>query len=111
MLRNVTKMFQRTALGQYRANQTVMACALERYRLANGKYPETLDALVPRFADNVPMDVCDGGPVKYRLLPDGHFVLYGVGWNEKDDGGTVVMKKDGSDFDPDQGDWLWPLYP
>jgi hypothetical protein len=59
----------------------------------------------------VPLDVCDGQPLKYRLLQDGHFLLYGAGWNEKDDGGLVVMKQDGSDVEPDQGDWVWPPYP
>ena len=27
----------------------MVACALERYRLARGQYPEELNALVPRF--------------------------------------------------------------
>jgi hypothetical protein len=111
MLRDLTKTFQRAAIGQNRADQAVIACALERYRLANGKYPETLDALVPQFTDRVPLDVCDGQPLKYRLLQDGQFLLYGAGWNEKDDGGLVVMKQDGSDIEPDQGDWVWPPYP
>ncbi len=88
-----------------------MACALERYRLANGKYPETLDALVPQFTDALPLDVCDGQQMKYRLLPDGQLLLYGAGWNEKDDEGAVIMNKDESGTDPDKGDWVWPPYP
>jgi hypothetical protein len=48
--------------------------------------------------------------MNYRLLSDGQFLLYGVGWNEKDDGGVIVMNKDESDFDPDRGDWVWPAY-
>ena len=44
------------------------AIALERYRLAHGEFPETLDALAPH-------DVIGGGPLKYRRTADGQFVL------------------------------------
>ncbi len=111
LLANLPRMFQRTAIGQDRANQTMVACALERYRLAKGKYPDGLEALIPQFASKVPADVCDGQPLKYRLLPDGDFVLYGVGWNEKDDGGTTLLAAEGTDFVPKAGDWVWPAYP
>jgi hypothetical protein len=111
LLANLLQMFQRAAIGQERLDQTIIASALERYRLANGKYPASLQALLPQFAGAVPVDVCDGQPLRYRLLPDGGFALYGVGWNEKDDGGTVVMRADGSEPDPEQGDWVWPAYP
>ena len=107
---NVMKTFQSAAFRQDRANQAVAACALERYRLANGKYPEAMDALTPRFVDKPPLDVCNGQSLKYRLIQDNEFLLYGVGWNEKDDGGTVIMKADGSERDPSQGDWVWPPY-
>ena len=36
------------AFAQTSVNQAIVACALERFRLANGVYPETLDQLVPR---------------------------------------------------------------
>lgn len=111
LLASLLKTFQRAAIGQERVDETIVACALERYRLANRKYPDALEALVPQFADKVPTDVCDGQPLRYRLLPDGGFVLYGVGWNEKDDSGLILMRPDGSEPDPDQGDWVWPAYP
>jgi len=111
MLGQITKAIQRAAIEQNRADQTLIACALERYRLANRKYPETLETLLPGFIDRVPLDVCTGRPLKYRLLQDGRFVLYGVGWNESDDGGVVITKPDGTDTDPDKGDWVWPQYP
>ena len=84
------------------------AIALERHRLAHGEFPESLDALVPQFIAKVPHDVIGGGPLKYRRTRDGQFVLYSVGWNEKDDGGVVVYRKGSStDVDRDQGDWVW----
>jgi hypothetical protein len=79
--------------------------------MANGNYPTTLDALSPKFLEKIPLDVCTGQPMKYRRIDDGKFLLYSVGWNEKDDGGTVVMDKQKTHIeDLSQGDWVWPEY-
>lgn len=83
-----------------------VACALERYRLAHGEYPETLDALAPHFIEKLPHDIINGQPLHYHRTTDGKFVLYSVGWNEQDDGGTVVLTK-GGNVDRDNGDWVW----
>jgi hypothetical protein len=89
------------------------AIALERYRLAHAEFSESLDALAPQFIAKVPHDVIGGGPLKYRRTNDGQFVLYSVGWNEKDDGGAVVLSgpfaKSGN-VDFNKGDWVW-CYP
>jgi len=81
----------------------ITAVALERYRLANGHFPGALEALVPQFISPLPNDVLTGEPYKYRLTDDSRFVLYSVGWDEKDDGG--VPGKTVSD--DRQGDWVW----
>ena len=83
-----------------------VACALERYRLANGQFPETLEALAPRFIEKLPHDVINGQPLKYHRTEDGQFVLYSVGWNQTDDGGQVVLTKSGN-ADMNKGDWVW----
>ena len=84
------------------------AIALERYRVARGEFPESLDALAPQFIAKVPHDVIGGQPLKYRRAADGQFALYSIGWNEKDDGGVVVFKKGTKpSVDLDQGDWVW----
>src|ERR1035441_6722301 len=93
----------RAATAQTAFNQAAIACALERYRLANGHYPETLVALAPRFISSLPDDVITGEPYKYRLTDDGRFVLYSVGWDEKDDGGVLGKRL----FDEEKGDWVW----
>ena len=111
LLPSLEKFYLKVAVGETAVNETIIACALERYRLANGKLPDTLDLLVPQFLDRLPLDVCNGQPLIYRPL-DGHdFVLYSVGWNETDDGGTTVRGK-GTTPEPDstQGDWVWPPY-
>lgn len=81
-------------------------CALERYRLAHGGYPETLAELAPAYVDAVPRDVIDGQPLRYRRLGDGTFKLYSVGLNGTDDDGAP------SDWKTDEGrrigDWCWP---
>lgn len=91
------------AAAQITANQAALACALERYWLANGRYPDTLAALSPKFIARVPNDVIGGQPYKYRRTDDGKFILYSVGWNEKDDGGVPGKTL----FDTTQGDWVW----
>jgi len=93
----------RAATAQTAADQAAIACALERYRLANGQFAEKLDALAPRFLDKIPNDVISGEPLKYRRTNDGRFVVYSVGWNEKDDGGAPGKTL----FDETQGDWVW----
>jgi hypothetical protein len=94
------------AHGQTSANEAQVACALECYHLAHGEYPETLDALMPQFIEELPHDIIGGQPLHYRRTGDGKFLLYSVGWNEKDDGGQVVLKPDGSE-DLEKGDWVW----
>jgi len=105
---------QKTAFGQNAVNLARVAIALERYRLANGGYPDSLDALAPQFMEKIPHDVIGGKPLHYQRTDDGQFVLYSVGWNETDDGGVVVFKNGSAPrdewkagFDMNEGDWVW----
>jgi hypothetical protein len=57
-----------------------LACALERYRLANGEYPATLEALTPRFIDTLPPTSSARQPLlEYRRTTSGQFLLYPAG--------------------------------
>ena len=67
----------------------VTAIALERFRLSQGRPPEQLIDLVPRFLAAPPRDFGSGGAFRYRLLPEGRFLLYGVGSDGTDDGGQA----------------------
>src|SRR5439155_9395635 len=105
---NFTRVVETVARTQTRVDEALVVCALERYRMALGQYPETLAALVPRFIEKLPHDIIGGKPLKYRRSDDGHFVLYSIGWNETDDGGVVTL----TDAKPprvnlDQRDWVW----
>ncbi|MGD0206197.1 MAG: hypothetical protein ABSC89_01095 [Verrucomicrobiota bacterium] len=94
------------AYAQSSVNLARTAIALERYRLAHGEYPESLDALAPQFITKLPHDIINGQPLHYRRTSDGQFVLYSVGWNEIDDGGVVGLTKNGN-VDINTGDWVW----
>jgi hypothetical protein len=82
--------------------QTMIACALERFRLEHGNFPERLTELGPKFLPRIPEDVCSGEPMKYERRAAGTFVLYSIGLDRKDDGGQP-----GKNLFADKGDWVW----
>ena len=85
-----------------------VAVALERHRLAHQEYPGSLDPLAPPFLEKIPHDVLNGQPLHYRRTDEGRFVLYSVGWNQSDDGGTVVLNESSrKTVDIKKGDWVW----
>ncbi len=103
---NFTKAAQSMARNQTWVMQAEIVCALERYRLANGKYPGTLAALVPQFLETIPHDLIGGKPMNYSCADGENFKLYSVGWNEADDSGITAHTSDGKE-DREQGDWVW----
>jgi hypothetical protein len=113
LLPELGKYAMRAAHGQNSANMARIAIALERYRLAHGTFPESLDVLTPQFMEKIPHDVIGGQPLHYRRIDGGSFVLYSIGWNETDNGGVVAFKQkspadeSSSDIDISQGDWVW----
>ncbi len=91
---NYVKAVEVTARQQTGVNQARIACALERYRLAYGDFPDDLDQLVPQFLDRTPHDLMTGQSLNYRHIKDEQFVLYSVGWDEQDDAASGT-------------DWVW----
>ncbi len=63
---NFTKAWQTTAYNQTMVNEAQIACALERCRLADGDYPDSLDVLVPKYIETLPHDLIGGQPLIYR---------------------------------------------
>ncbi len=65
----------------------IAAIALKRHQLRHGANPAELAALAPEFLRQLPRDPMDGQPLRYRLNPDGSFLLYSVGQDGQDNGG------------------------
>ncbi len=104
------KAHQRFVYTQSLIDLARIACALEQHRLAAGELPDSLVDLTPRFLDPLPHDLITGQPLNYRRTDDRGFQLYGVGWNQTDDGGQTALKgkaKGRETVDLDQGDWAW----
>jgi hypothetical protein len=97
---NFVRAMQTVARNQSLVNEAMIACGLERYRLAKGQFPDALESLAPEFLEKVPHDIINGGTLKYRRTTDGGYVVYSIGWNEKDDGGTPGRNVQ-------EGDWVW----
>jgi len=97
---NFIRATQTTARNQALVNEAIIACGLERFRLARGSYPQTVEELSPDFVKQLPRDVVNGEPLKYSRTADGGYLLYSIGWNEKDDGGKSAKSLE-------EGDWVW----
>jgi hypothetical protein len=70
---------------------TILALALERYRLDTGHWPKDLQELVPAHVSAVPSDPFDGREMRYKALADG-VIVYSVGPDGQDDGGALNRK-------------------
>ena len=92
---------------QTRLDQTQLAVALERFRLAHGAFPEQLAELVPDFIAKVPVDTYSRQPMTYHRKEGGTFLLYGVGKNRVDDGGV----SDAKGSDGERLDFIWLYAP
>lgn len=107
MIPAIPRVVRKAAFAQTAADAARVACALERQRLAGGRFPDSLDSLVPQFIDKLPHDVINGQPLKYRRDGDRQYLLYSVGWNETDDGGKAGVNEKGDAIVLEKGDWVW----
>jgi len=93
------KSFQKT---ETRLRQAQIACALERYRIAEGTYPAQLTALVPQYLTELPLDICNQEDFRYRQPAPDQFILWSVGPDRTDDQGKPMAK-----ISSPTGDWVW----
>lgn len=77
--------------------------SLSAYYRDHAKYPETLEALVPDYLDELPIDPLSGESFLYRKEGEG-YSLYGLGPNRVDDGGET--NEEGG-ADDEYGDLIW----
>ncbi len=108
MSNGIKKFVQRALRSQTLVNMVAAAIALERFRLAHHAYPAGLAGLVPDFLPAVPIDCMDGRDLRYRLNPDGTYLLYSVGDDGVDNGGDPTPEKDKSMYFLNGRDWVWP---
>ncbi len=71
------------AHAQASLDEAAVACALERFRLAHGNFPEKLNELMPQYIAQLPHDLLTGGPLHYQRTNDGNFILSSTGWGWK----------------------------
>ena len=102
----------RSSRAQSTAQQAGLACALERYFLAQGKYPDALTDLLPKYLAKVPHEVVSTNAMHYQQTAQG-FLLYSIGWDGKDDGGMFLKPINGRPeiINPENGDWVWRSAP
>jgi len=68
---------------EIQGTRLVVAC--NRFEHEKGRWPESLQDLVPAYLDAVPIDLFDGEPFRYS---EEKSVVYSVGQNLMDDGGS-----------------------
>jgi hypothetical protein len=85
----------------------IVALAMERYRRDHGRWPDTLDALVPGYLAAVPNDPGDGKPLRLARRPDG-VIVYWVGFDGTDDGGKLNRQNPHAKG-ADEGFQLWDV--
>ena len=79
------------ATGDARNRLARLAAAAAALHARTGKYPETLDALLPEGEGLNAIDPFDGRPLRLKAA-DGGLLLYSVGENGKDDGGAQKQR-------------------
>jgi hypothetical protein len=84
-------------IAQLRTAQTGLA--IERYRLASSRLPDTLSDLLPTYLEAMPKDPFDGKELRYKKLETG-FVVYSIGEDGNDDGGKEKPRKRTKPPDP-----------
>ena len=73
---------------------TILAVAIERYRLSRGELPGSSNDLSPPYIDSIPLDPFTGKKLLYKR--DGEtYLVYSVGINRRDDDGSIMPSADG----------------
>ena len=88
--------FKNFAVEESYSKGLVIAAALKLYKAEKGKYPENIEALVPKYLKSLPYDDFSiDRKFTYLGRGQGNVILYSLGIDGKDDGGK--------DFDFDRG--------
>ena len=72
---------------QSRVDLARLAIALRMHEARHSALPDSLSGIDRDLLDSAPIDPWSGEPYRYAPGDDGSFLLYGVGQNDRDDGG------------------------
>ncbi len=101
-----SQIFFRSEYARQVRDAALVAIACAEYKLERSRWPISLDELLPIFLQEIPRDRFDGAPLRYALQ-DGDPVLYSVGTNRVDDGGTPEARwRSGEFYDDTASYWL-----
>jgi hypothetical protein len=103
-----------------RKNGAVLALAMHRFHKENRKWPISVNDLTEAYLAKPPIDILTGKPLYFKINK-GRPLIYSVGMDRDDDGGTDAKLKGkllersgitpGPKNDDVEGDWiLWPQY-
>ena len=101
LLPAIDKVAIKIGSAQASVDQARIGCLLELHHLEHKNYPEKLADL----KTSLPLDPYNGKSYVYKVDKKGRYQLYGIGWNQKDDGGAVINK--GGQADLEKGDLVW----
>jgi hypothetical protein len=92
------------------ATQTILrslatACSVERYRMAHGRLPATLENLVPAFLPSVPSDPLTSKPLCFKPSESSSYLIYGTGWDQTDNAGSSITAIQSTKKFADHADW------
>jgi len=74
-----------------RARVTRVALAVEQWRMAHGRWPDSLGQLVPEILDELPADPFTGKPLHWTRTDTG-LTVYSVGIDATDEGGISLAE-------------------
>ena len=106
LLPSIDKVAIKIGFTQTAVDHARIACHLELHKLKHKLYPAKLTGLEAPL----PHDPYTGKPYVYTPNPKGSYQLYGVGWNQNNDDGKVILK-DNDRLDLSEGDLVWSYLP
>lgn len=109
---NLRKATETTVKNQTHVKLGMVASALERARMDSGSYPESLEALTPKYLENLPIDLITGKSFRYQKRVNGEFALYSPAWDGGDDIAPLLADANASmrsiiAMEQSGRDWIW----
>lgn len=95
---SATKVYARL---QAEIDMARIACALERFRLELGRYPQNLEELHPEYLAAIPRDISSHAAYSYRRFDEQGYMIWSRGFHARPEPNLADI-----DF---RQDWLWLL--